>query len=94
MPWYYISSKDVPASQFNNEIRDHWLIENKLHWSLDFNFGEDQSRKRKGNAPYKTNLLYEIALGLIEKNDSKLPKSRQRTKAAFDPKFREKIRRI
>lgn len=91
---HYISSKNAPASHFNNEIRNHWSIENKLHWSLDVNFGEDQSRKRKGNAPYNANLLYKIALGLIEKNDSKLPKSRQRTKAAFDPKFREKILRI
>ena len=91
---YYISSKEANAQVFNDEIRSHWAIENNLHWVLDVNFNEDKSRKRKGNSAYNFNLISKIALGLIEKCDVKLPRSRKRTKAAFDPKFREKLLRI
>jgi hypothetical protein len=29
---YYISSKDAPADEFGRIIRNHWSIENNLHW--------------------------------------------------------------
>lgn len=32
-------------------VRDHWGIENKLHYVRDVAFGEDASRVRTGNAP-------------------------------------------
>ncbi len=44
---YYISSKKAQAKVFNKDIRAHWGIENKLHWSLDVNFREDSSKKKK-----------------------------------------------
>jgi predicted transposase YbfD/YdcC len=31
--------------------RDHWGIENRLHWVRDMTFGEDACRVRKGSAP-------------------------------------------
>lgn len=91
---YYISSKIDNANTFNNQIRSHWHIENKLHWVLDVDFNEDSSRKRKGNSAFNFNMVSKIALSLIEKSGSRLPRSRQRTKAAFDPDFRQKLLRI
>ncbi len=35
---------------FARAMRGHWGIENKLHWTMDVCFGEDQSRARTGNA--------------------------------------------
>ena len=91
---YYISSKIADAEVFNKEIRSHWSIENKLHWMLDVNFKEDKNRKRKGNSAYNFNMLTKIVLGLLEKETSKISKSGKRTKAAFDPVFREKLLQI
>ncbi|EAA1990377.1 TPA: transposase, partial [Escherichia coli] len=32
---YYISSADLTAEKFATAIRNHWHVENKLHWRLD-----------------------------------------------------------
>ncbi len=39
---YYFTSRKMTAEQALQAIRDHWQIENKLHWQLDVAFGEDQ----------------------------------------------------
>ncbi len=91
---YYISSKLASAKIFNGQIREHWHIENKLHWVLDVDFQEDKSRKRKGHSAINFNMIAKIALGLIEGQDPKKPRSQKRTIAAFDPNYREKLLRI
>jgi predicted transposase YbfD/YdcC len=56
---------------FQRSIRSHWAIENKLHWVLDVAFGEDASRKRKGNAAQNYSLLLKIALNLLKNEKQK-----------------------
>lgn len=51
----------------NRLIRQHWAIENKLHWHLDVSFGEDDARKRIGNAAKNFNLILKIALTLLKR---------------------------
>ena len=48
---YYISSLPPKVKRLAKAIRDHWGIENSLHWVLDVLFAEDESRIRKGNGP-------------------------------------------
>jgi predicted transposase YbfD/YdcC len=62
---YYISSKNEKAGFFNNAVRIHWSIENKLHWQLDVSFGEDNSKKMQGNSAQNFSLLNKIALSMI-----------------------------
>ncbi|EEZ8683717.1 ISAs1 family transposase, partial [Escherichia coli] len=47
---YYISSADLTAEKFATAIRNHWHVENKLHWRLDVVMNEDDCRIRRGNA--------------------------------------------
>jgi len=63
---YYISSLKPEASRLNRAIRQHWGIENSLHWVLDVAFHEDQSRKRAGHAAQNFSLLNRIALNLLK----------------------------
>ena len=62
---YYISSAKQNAEKSLHCCRSHWHIENKLHWVLDMNFLEDQSRVRKDNAPENMAIARHVALNMI-----------------------------
>ncbi|MGD0801930.1 MAG: ISAs1 family transposase [Terracidiphilus sp.] len=64
---YYITSLRPDAARLNAVIRQHWGIENKLHWVLDVGFGEDLDRKRTGHAAQNFSLLNRIALNLLRR---------------------------
>jgi predicted transposase YbfD/YdcC len=61
----YISSLIRSATAFVTMIRQHWDIENKLHWSLDVTFNEDRCRIRKDHAAENMVALRHIALNLL-----------------------------
>ena len=63
---YYISSLPSDAKHLLNVARRHWSIENELHWVLDVQMKEDQSRVRTGNAPENLAVLRHIALNLLK----------------------------
>ena len=44
----YISSRAASAEFFLSARREHWSVENGLHWVLDVAFREDESRVREG----------------------------------------------
>jgi len=89
---YYIGSLKADAEKQNLAIRDHWSVENNLHWSLDVVFKEDASLKKKGNSPMNFNIITKIALTLIDREKStKMSKNSKRLTAALDDKYRTKI---
>lgn len=64
---YYIS--DLPADDARgllNYIRSHWGIENKVHWSLDISFADDDRRIRQGHGAQNFSRLSRIALNLLK----------------------------
>jgi len=63
---YYISSLEDNALNYQQNIRSHWGVENKLHWTLDVAFSEDSSRKRNNNAAQNYSILLKIALNLLK----------------------------
>ena len=66
----YISSLRRSATAFVTMIRQHWDIENKLHWSLDVTFNEDRCRIRKDHAAENMVALRHIALNLLRQEHS------------------------
>jgi len=83
---YYISSLPV-GSSFNTNIHNHWEVENKLHWTLDMTFCEDQQRKRCKIAAQNFALVRKFALNALKKDKSKLSLVNKRLKAAWDWQF-------
>jgi predicted transposase YbfD/YdcC len=65
---YFISSLPCDAPQLQQFIRDHWGVENGLHWVLDIAFREDDSRVRKGHGPQNLSVLRRLSLNLL-RND-------------------------
>ena len=58
---FYLSSLEADAVKIGRAIRQHWGIENQLHWTLDVTFGEDSSRVRPGHGPENLGLLRRLA---------------------------------
>lgn len=64
---YYVSSiENVTPQMALKSIRQHWGIENTLHWTLDMSFNEDYSRIRKENAPQIMAIIRHIALNMLQ----------------------------
>ncbi len=68
---HYISSALSTAKKFNEAIRQHWGIENNLHWILDVAFNEDNSMKRAGNAAENFSVISKIAVNLLNRYEHK-----------------------
>ncbi|WP_156935636.1 ISAs1 family transposase, partial [Legionella fairfieldensis] len=68
---YYITSLDPKEpKKIMQAIRDHWQIENNLHWCLDVAFREDQSRIRDENSALNMGWLRKTALALLKRAGS------------------------
>ena len=77
---FYIGSKGVlNAESFARAARDHWGIENRLHWVLDVCFREDDCRVRKDHAPHNFAALRKFALNLL-RQDTRYPKRSLRSR--------------
>jgi predicted transposase YbfD/YdcC len=91
---YYISDLAAEPKPILNAVRQHWGVENKLHWVLDITFGDDQSRVRKGNAPRNMAIVKKTVLNLlnsIKKASPRLSLKRMRKMAGWDNAFLEKV---
>lgn len=64
---FFITSLPANAQKLASAVRNHWGIENCLHWTLDLVFNEDASRIRKDNAPENMALVRHIVLNMLNK---------------------------
>ncbi len=68
---HYISSAVSTAQKFNEAVREHWGIENRLHWVLDVTFGEDGSTKRAGTSAENFSFMNKMAVNLLYQYNDK-----------------------
>ncbi len=89
---FYISSLLDQAENYNSYIRQHWGVENSLHWTLDMTFGEDYQRKRKDKAAQNFSLIQKFALNILKKDNSvKASLKNKRLMAGWDDEYLMKI---
>ena len=84
---FYITSLSLPAEAVGPMIRDHWAVENSLHWVLDMVFRDDECRVRTDNAPANFVTLKHMASNLIRKAPGKDSQRLKRMTAAWDDDF-------
>ena len=88
---FYLTSLPPEAPQFARAVRNHWGIENKLHWTLDVTFREDQSRLRTGHGAENCAVLRHIALNLLRQEPSTKSMPRKRLACALNPDYLLKV---
>jgi predicted transposase YbfD/YdcC len=89
---YFISSLTPAAEPLAAAVRDHWGIENGLHWCLDMYFNEDRSRARTQNAPANLALLRRWVLSLLRRDETvKGGLEKKRLQAAWSDAIREQL---
>ena len=64
---YYISSLFLNIELFSKAIRNHWSVENKLHWHLDFTFKQDDNTTVNKKALMNLELVKKLCLGILNK---------------------------
>jgi predicted transposase YbfD/YdcC len=90
---YFIGSRKASAKTYGKALRNHWGIENNLHWQLDIVFDEDNNRVTKRHAAENLALLRRLTLSLLYAHPAKSSIAKKRYAAALDPAFLEEILR-
>ncbi len=86
---FFISSHCASAEEFARRVREHWGIENGLHWVKDVILHEDDSRTRAGQAPQNLALLRSMALTLVRRvGERSMTRARRRWAHDCDALFR------
>jgi predicted transposase YbfD/YdcC len=84
---YFVSSRALAAAEAAQAVRDHWAIENRLHWVLDVTFGDDQSRLRKGHGARNMATVRHFALNLVRAASDRHSIKSRRKLAGWSPNY-------
>ena len=89
---FFIASINKDAKLLAKAVREHWGIENKVHWVLDVAFQEDDNRIRKDHAPENLAVIRHIALNLLRSEKSqKVGIKAKRKMAGWDDSYLQKV---
>jgi predicted transposase YbfD/YdcC len=83
---YYISSAPRDIERLAKGARGHWGVES-MHWLLDVEFKDDQSRYRSGHGAKNMAVVRRFALGLVRANKVKKSVKSRRKVASWNPDF-------
>ncbi len=92
---YYISSLMSSAKEVAGYVRNHWSIENRLHWVLDMNFKEDSCRTRMNHGAENLAIIRKIAINHIklksQPGEKKMSMKRKLLKGNWDLNYLESL---
>ncbi len=83
----YITSSTLPADRLGPMVRDHWSVENSLHWVMDMTFRDDECRISNHAAPENYATLRHMAVNIARKNKGKDSVRLRLKTAAWDDDF-------
>lgn len=84
---YFLLSRKLSARRLLTVVRQHWGIENQLHWVLDVVFDEDRARNRKDHGPENLAILRKLALNILRSHPDKASIRRKIKRAGWDNAF-------
>ena len=83
---YYLSSRYLGGKRFGEAVRGHWGIES-MHWVLDVNFREDDSRARERGLCNNLSWLRRFAVTLLKRHPAKDSLRRKMISCSLDTNF-------
>lgn len=87
----FIASIQPSAHQFAQAVRQHWAIENNLHWQLDVTFNEDKLRMRVKNAAQNLSIMWRMVLNALKQEPSKGSLKGKRKRAGWSAGYLGKL---
>lgn len=85
---YFLMSQCFSRAEVLRIVREHWTIENRLHWTLDVVLDEDLARNRKDNGPANLAVLKRLALNVARaRPDPKISLRAKLKRAGWDDRF-------
>jgi predicted transposase YbfD/YdcC len=84
---YFIGSRKTTAKVYGTALREHWCIENNLHWQLDVTFAEDANQVCRRHGAENLALVRRLALSLLKQHPDRRSLACKRLLAALDPAF-------
>jgi predicted transposase YbfD/YdcC len=84
---FYITSLVMLAHLLGPVIRNHWAIENSLHWVMDMVFRDDECRVRINHAPTNFTTIKHMACNLLRRPTGKDSMRVRRKVAGWDDDF-------
>ena len=84
---FYVTSLTDPAEKLARVIRQHWAIENSLHWIMDMVFRDDECRISTGHAPANFTTVKHVAHNLMRRTKLKESMRLRRKVAAWDDEY-------
>jgi predicted transposase YbfD/YdcC len=88
---YYLTSSSWPAERLGPMVRDHWAVENGLHWVMDMTFRDDECRIRTDHAPENFVVLKHMAANLARKANGRDSLRLRLKTAAWDDDYLAKL---
>lgn len=86
---YYISSKQVNIKEFSIATRQHWAIENKIHWHLDFTFRQDNNTTTNKKALLNLEIIHKFVLAILSRAKPKYKLSLKGIRKHLSNNFQE-----
>ena len=75
---FYLTNHNKSNLNLPHYVRNHWGIENKLHWILDVHLNEDNDKKAERNSARSFAVLKRMALNIVRTKDTNPKRSVRR----------------
>ncbi|EJI86382.1 H repeat-associated protein yhhI [Alishewanella aestuarii B11] len=88
---YFISSAALSAERLSSAVREHWSIENQLHWVLDVSLGEDACQIYRGNAATNLATMRHFGLNMLRAEKRKMSIRRKQRQALMNEAYLDAV---
>ncbi len=88
---YYISSASLSEQEFAHSVRQHWMVENALHYVLDVSKNEDRSQIYQDNSADNWAVLRQMSLNMLRAEKTSLSIARKQKRAWAKTDYLEKV---